>query len=150
MTNKVGRPLKYATAEDMKRVCDMYFNECLEKDEPMTVAGLRVALDICRVTFDAYANGDYDEQGNFSATVKKAREFIEADKLKNSLKGKYNATIAIFDLKNNHGYTDKIQNEHTGQDGQAMRLKVSGQELSDDQVKQIAEVMRRGNNGQSE
>ena len=39
---------------------------------------------------------------------------VEAEKLEKMLLGDYAASAGIFDLKNNHGYTDKQEVNQTG------------------------------------
>ena len=38
---------------------------------------------------------------------------IEENKLEGMLSGDYNTAGVIFDLKNNHGHTDKVEHDHT-------------------------------------
>lgn len=104
----VGRPRAFDHESAMQFLIEMYYARCEEKQLPMTMAGLNVALNVCEDTFYDYAEGQYDSEiNNFSGAIKKAKKKIEADKLENALMGNYSAPVAIFDLKNNHGYKDK-------------------------------------------
>jgi DNA-binding XRE family transcriptional regulator len=49
----------------------------------------------------------------FSDSMKTCNEISEAILLENGLQGTYNSTFAMFLLKNNHGYKDKTEQEHT-------------------------------------
>jgi hypothetical protein len=43
--NKVGRPLKFKTVEEMQEKIDAYFADCIEKERPFTITGLALALE---------------------------------------------------------------------------------------------------------
>ena len=110
-----GSRRKFETPEILRDKIKDYFAYCEEGEIPMTVVGLAAFLDITRKHLSTYQNGEHDfksdtlnEDGeDFSEIVEKAKEYIENDKLVNALQGKYAPAIAIFDLKNNHNYTDK-------------------------------------------
>lgn len=50
-----------------------------------------------------------------SRTMKKIRDRIQSKLYERALNGDVVPSIAIFGLKNNHGWTDRQQLEHTGQ-----------------------------------
>ncbi len=127
---KVGRPLKYSTPEDLQRVVDLYFLACrAKKDESTeifndledkdlliinkiedavpTVSGLAYTLGM---TTEALRN--YEQKDEFLATVKRAKQRVEMF-LEQRLLEKW-AAGPIFNLKNNFGWKDKIETEHTG------------------------------------
>lgn len=72
-----------------------------------TVTGLALALDLTRQGLL-----EYEEKGEFSDTVKKAKarveQFIEDRLFENAPAG------AIFNLKNNFGWKDKTEVEQSG------------------------------------
>lgn len=103
MANKVGRPLKFESVEHLQTLIDAYFEECDLKNEPYTITGLACALDTDRVTLVRY-----QERDEFCNTIKKAKRKVEKQFEERSLQGKYNPTIAIFLMKNNFGYQDKV------------------------------------------
>lgn len=111
--NRMGRPLAYGSPQLLADKAKEYFTEWEGQARPLTMAGLIVYLDICEDTFGEYARGAYDEYvlegATFSETVKKIRKYIENQKLEQALLGNYNASVSIFDLKNNHGYSDKSE-----------------------------------------
>jgi hypothetical protein len=117
-----GRPRKYQSPEQMQEVIDRYFAECTEKDIPMTVTGLCLALDLDRDGLLKYEN-EYEE---FVGTVKKAKLRIEEDNQRGALTGKRNPIFTIFSLKNNFGWKDKQEVEHTGKDGGPLVVLVEG------------------------
>lgn len=106
--SKAGRPKKYTEVELMRQKIEGYFKECEEKHEPYTVTGLCLALDICRDTLLEYAKSE-----EFSDTIKKAKLKVE-NYLEKHLITDSSTTGIIFNLKNNFGWTDKQQLEHSG------------------------------------
>lgn len=50
----------------------------------------------------------------FSNAIKRVRELQEARTYRGALRGQLNPTMAIFGLKNNHGWRDQQTLEHTG------------------------------------
>lgn len=105
---KAGRPKKYTEVELMKQKIDLYFKKCDNKNEPYTVTGLCLALDITRETLNQYLK---DEQ--FSDTIKKAKLKVE-NYLEKHLIIDSSTTGIIFNLKNNFGWTDKQELKHSG------------------------------------
>ena len=101
--NKGGRPLKFQSVEQLQTLIDKYFDECDIKNKPYTITGLANALDTDRITLIRY-----QERDEFSNTIKKAKRKVEEQFEERSLQGKYNPTIAIFLMKNNIGYQDKV------------------------------------------
>jgi hypothetical protein len=118
--DKGGRPRKYNESELFSQKVDEYFIHCdneLKKDnegktyyfKPYTITGLCVYLNICRDTLSEYAK---DER--FSDTIKKAKDKVENYIEENSLIGKLNPTVSIFNLKNNFGWKDSQEIKHSG------------------------------------
>lgn len=110
----MGRPRAYKTPQEMRAKIQSYFDQWKEKGKPYTMAMLISYLDICEDTFGEYSSGKYDDEeyengDTFSETIRKARKFVEGQKIEDALLGKLNATVTIFDLKNNHGYSDKSE-----------------------------------------
>lgn len=105
---KTGRPKKYTEVELMQQKIDKYFNECDKKNEPYTVTGLCLALDICRDTLSEYA-----KDKKFSDTIKKAKLKVE-NYLEKHLITDSSTTGIIFNLKNNFGWKDKQELSHSG------------------------------------
>ena len=103
MANKGGRPLKFQSVEHLQTLIDKYFEECDLNNEPYTITGLACALDVDRCTLVRY-----QERDEFCNTIKKAKRKVEKQFEERSLQGKYNPTIAIFLMKNNFGYQDKV------------------------------------------
>ena len=104
--NPVGRPLLFKSVEELEDKIQDYFNYCDENKKPYTITGLAVFLDTDRATLVRY-----QEKDQFCNTIKKAKRKVEKQFELNTLKGQYNPTIAIFLMKNNFNYEDKVQQE---------------------------------------
>lgn len=103
-----GRPKSYNQVEKMKTKIDNYFNECNKNQEPYTITGLCIALDICRDTLS-----EYMKQDEFSDTIKKAKLKVE-NYLEKHLITDTSTSGIIFNLKNNFGWKDKQENINIG------------------------------------
>ena len=92
----IGRPLKFATPEELQAKIDEYFDNAKDADgnfKRVTITGLALHLDTTRDTLM-----DYQGRDEFSDTVKKAKlrveNFYEEHLMSRSVTG------AIFALKN--------------------------------------------------
>lgn len=103
-----GRPKAYKEVKIMQQKIEKYFQECEQKQEPYTITGLCIALDICRDTLSEYMKNE-----EFSDTIKKAKLKVE-NYLEKHLITDSSTTGIIFNLKNNFGWSDKQQIEHSG------------------------------------
>jgi hypothetical protein len=103
-----GRPPKFETPEELETKIEEFFEYCIEEKEIPDVEGLAVFLDTTRKTLF-----EYEKKPDFSNTVKRAKEKIFHKKKQLAFQGKMNATVFIFDAKNNHEYTDKQELDHT-------------------------------------
>lgn len=114
-TDKGGRPPKFETEEQLKGLIDSYFEEggpayILSDEIPMyapTISGLARHLGVATETLRRYGNDD-----RFCATVKDAKARVE-EYLEQRLYGNA-VTGTIFNLKNNFGWKDKTETEHSG------------------------------------
>lgn len=114
----VGRPLAFGSAEEMERAIDLYFETDAYiihgKDDngddirtyAPTMAGLAMSLGVDRKTLTNYSHKD-----EYFPAIKKARAKVEIA-LEQHLYTK-NVTGAIFNLKNNFGWTDKTETDIT-------------------------------------
>lgn len=108
--NLGGQPRSFINDEQLYAHCQDYFRLWAEQTRPLTVIGLCVFLDVTRETFAKYLRGEYDtDTERYSDTLVKAKEYIENDKLEKTMLGVYKHQIAIFDLINNHGYVNKVE-----------------------------------------
>lgn len=98
----------FTRVEEIQERFEEFKEWCKQEKRPLTVSRFAVFCDCDRNTITKYASGAYDnEYVNFSSTIKKMLSEIESDKVERGLSGDYNASVTIFDLKNNHGYVDK-------------------------------------------
>jgi hypothetical protein len=108
----MARPRKYTRVEDMQQAIDKYFNDCDLKEEPYTISGLALALDFdSRTSLLNYCDYEDEDDESFLDTIKRAKAKCEFDIERGLLSGKYNATGAIFNLKNNYNWKDKQEIE---------------------------------------
>jgi hypothetical protein len=98
-----GRPLKFATPEELEEQAEAYFSET--PIEKWTITGLALALDTTR---DVLC--DYQLKDEFSNTIKRMKLKVEhAYELRGMEKG---TSFDIFRLKN-MGWKDKIETDNT-------------------------------------
>jgi len=107
-----GRPRLYQDHESFASKAEDYFRVCEERGKMPTLAGISLHLGFDdRESFSNYAS--YGE--DYSRTIKRARLLIEDDR--NQRLANPGCTGVIFDLKNNHGWKDKTEQELTGAEG---------------------------------
>jgi len=116
-----GRPRLYEDAKSFEDAVEVYFASCEVEEKRPTLSGLSYAMGFSdRESFVGYE--DYGDE--FSRTVKMTRLRIEDDRWQQLLnKDKFTPGV-IFDLKNNHGWKDKVHNEHTGKNGEPIQMEM--------------------------
>jgi hypothetical protein len=104
----MGRPRLYPDAEAFAAKAEAYFASMPKKPN---LNGLCLFMGFCdKESFSNYATyGD-----DFSRTVKKVQMRIEEDRIERLLDKQGFTPGVIFDLKNNHGWKDQQQLEHSG------------------------------------
>ena len=105
---KGGRPLKFNSPQELEDKALKYFNNCRKNERPLTMTGLAIALDTTRETIRDYSNKEL-----YSDTIKKLREIVHNYIEEYSLTTR-NPAGAIFNLKNNFGWKDKQEVQHSG------------------------------------
>lgn len=106
---KRGRPPKYATPADMELLADQYLADCVREDEPLTVTGLALALDLDRKSLVNYA-----VKPEFLPTLKRYKSLVETS-IEKRLLTQSSVAGSIFNLKNNFDWKDTQVVEHTGE-----------------------------------
>lgn len=102
-----GRPPIFETPEQMQEKADAFIDMSRGKNIPITIAGLCYELGFeSRQSFY-----DYENNPEFSYTVKRIRLFVESQ-YEINLSGT-TPTGSIFALKN-MGWKDKQETEHSG------------------------------------
>lgn len=105
-----GRPRLYESAEEFAAKTDEYFESEKGKAFP-TMSGLSLHLGFWdRDSFAGYAK--YGEE--FSRTINKAKLRIEDNRHRLLIAKDTFTPGVIFDLKNNHGWVDKQEVQHSG------------------------------------
>lgn len=118
--NKVreGRERFLKSPQEMREKAEVYFARCDEEERSYTMPGLALALGFSeRHAIAAYARL-YPE---FADTVAWLRSKIEEQRVQRLIDGKGSTPGQIFDLKNNFGYTDKVENTLQGPGGGPIR-----------------------------
>lgn len=103
-TTKTGRPRIYESPDDMAEMIDKYF----EEEKIPTKTGLAMYLGFV----DKVSLKDYGKRDEFSTLIKDALNRLELwweQKLAGTC-----VTGSIFWLKNNAGYTDRQDINHSG------------------------------------
>ena len=123
-----GRPTKYKPeyCEELIEFFtrDLYTVDDEGKVRPNALPTLEAFSDLIGVDTDTLAEWGRVHP-EFSGAVKRAKA-KQADMLANGgLRGVYKETMSIFLLKNNHGYTDKVEQTHQGPDGGDIKQAVS-------------------------
>jgi hypothetical protein len=124
---KIGRPRIWLSISKMQDDIKEYFEDCInhkatkynDMGEPYevsapqipTLEGLALTLGIDRKTLYNYSK----EQGyeDFFPTIKRAKDYILAFKTDCLVNGRGSLPGLIFDLKNNHGFVDKMETDIT-------------------------------------
>lgn len=104
----MGRPLKFQTVEELQTGIDSYFKNTPEDE--WTITGLAMALDTFRNVLNDYGSGKYDDDRDFSTTIKKAKAKVE-NGYEKDLK-KHGRSGTIFALKN-FDWKDKQETDIT-------------------------------------
>lgn len=121
-----GRPLKFKSVEELEEKIKAYFDKCdqtviktiydkegnvlEELTKPYTITGLALALDTSRETLC-----NYEEKEEYFDTIKRAKLKCQNDLEERAITGKANPTFSIFSMKNNYGWRDKTEIEHSGE-----------------------------------
>lgn len=124
-----GRPAVFKTVEEMQARIDEYFDWSdariqqvyskkadavieINNPAPYTMAGLARAIGLSRQALLAYKKRKDENGKDFIVTIKAARVRVQEDVEMRLMESA--ATGAIFNLKNNFGYQDKREEEHSG------------------------------------
>ena len=108
-----GRPSVY-TPELVKRARGYLTSYQDMGDKVPSIAGLACVLGVTRETCRAWANEP--DKAEFSAILMELMQRQERALLNGGLGGAFNAPITKMMLTK-HGYSDKVENDHTSSDG---------------------------------
>ncbi len=107
-----GRPTKY-DPKYCKEMID-YFQD--KSNFFPTLAGFASSIEMHKETLLNWA----EKHVEFFDALKRIKDMQEHNLVGGALGGQYNPTFSIFFAKNNLGYKDKQETEHTGKDGGAI------------------------------
>lgn len=135
-----GRPRLFPDPEAFAEKADAYFKALEGSGKPPTMAGLCLFMGFDdRDSFTRYETyGDA-----FSRTVKRARLRIEADRNERLLDRQDFTAGVIFDLKNNHGWKDKVAHVGGGEDEPPIRHDVDLSHLSIEDLDALLAIQSR-------
>jgi hypothetical protein len=110
-----GRTTKFHPG--ISALTDAYTKECLDFDIIPTLEGLAGEFGVDTDTIFEWRNPKYKkmakERRQFSESCKRLMVAQREMLLKKGLLGHYNNVMAIFILKNNHGFTDRHEVDYT-------------------------------------
>jgi len=142
--NLEGRPRIFSAPEELQEKINEYFQFCDDKKEsftdskgnvkiiqkPYTMSGLCVYLKINKDTL-----WEYGKKPGFSEVVKEAKSRVENYCEENTMSGKLNPIFSIFSLKNNFGWTDRIE----------VNTNTQPEQLTPDDIKDVLRKRNKGN-----
>jgi hypothetical protein len=108
-----GRPSLY-TPELIKRARGYLTSYQDMGDKVPSIAGLACVLGVTRETCRAW--GNEPDKPEFSAILMELMQRQERALLNGGLGGDFNPTITKM-MMTKHGYSDKVENDHTSSDG---------------------------------
>lgn len=76
-------------------------------------------------------------------TIKRIDQYFEDRLFAKAAKGDLNATIAIFGLKNNHGWTDKKDVDVTTKGESINERKIKPEDLTDEELKTLIAIKKK-------
>ena len=108
-----GRPRTYKP--EMVEKARRYIANHEDFDDPVpTVAGLACVLGVTRKTVYEWSNSD--DKPEFSDILEELAQKQERCLIKGGLMGDFNSPITKM-MMTKHGYSDKVENDHTSSDG---------------------------------
>jgi hypothetical protein len=140
----IGRPRVYDTVEEFTQAIVDYFTD-IEKENELSLettgrlkrvpnmASLCNYMGIVKDTFYNYAKRVDSKNQPFSDSTKRAAQYMEGFKLEGAALGLLKEISIIFDLKNNHGYADKIE----------VNTKSDNEQLTPDDIKAELNELRK-------
>lgn len=120
--NLAGRPVEYK--EEYLEKIPEYIQQCLDKDELPTKAGLAVFIGTSKQTLLHWA----ELNQHLLDALKDLDSLQENQVWQRALKGEYNSNIAKL-LLANHGYSDRIEN--------TQNINLNYKDLSDEELDRL-------------
>jgi hypothetical protein len=110
-------PLKWRDPIEVQARVMEYLQTCEKLQRHPTISGLALTLNVSRMTLYRYRKGGAGLNAKVSDTLNKAIHIIEESVESRLLSNKLNPSSAIFwlcNLKNEEGWSNKHQMEHSG------------------------------------
>ena len=107
-------PPNFKKREDVERCCTQFLQLCVDKNIKPTVSGFATALGTNRTTLLNWLDGSTNIENR--EVILKAYSLIETFDEVAMKEGKIPPIIAIFNAKNNYGYTDKVEHRFSSED----------------------------------
>lgn len=108
---------KYASAKALEHAVNLYFDKKFAEEKALTMAGLALSLGFT----SRNALLRYEEKGeDFADVIETARTRIEEWKNELLIEGGRNVNGIVFDLKNHHGYSDRIEQKTVVETGDSL------------------------------
>jgi hypothetical protein len=104
MPHPGGRPRKFSSPDDMWSLYENYQEHCTVNGLAQHTLGFSVYVGMSREGLYNYG----DSYPEYSDTLKKISESIEADMLQKAYNRKQDPVFTMFMLKCKHGYIDKV------------------------------------------
>ncbi len=117
-----ARPIheSFKSPELFKAKCEGYFMECDNTSQPYTITGLALYLNCSKMTINNYEKERNNYLEKLNVDTGEYAEVVEWARLKcenyaeKRLYGDKQVQGAIFNLKNNYGWQEKQEFEHSG------------------------------------
>lgn len=95
----------------------LFLHECTEGGKVCTWHNLAIALDVTTTTL-----ANMNKKEIFAPIIDRARTIIAGGLQELALRNKVNPTVAIFSLKAQHRWEDRVVHEHSGPQGEPIQF----------------------------
>lgn len=112
----MGRPTKYR--RKCLKIIENYLLECFTKHKIPFIQEISMRLGVNDDTLNEWCKVNRD----FSATIKRVKDYQKMRLMDDGLSGKVNTSMAIFLLKANHGLIETQRIQNTGDEEEPMTI----------------------------
>lgn len=112
MGNSVGRPPRFKSVAELEELVGNWKAEFEEGGKFVNdIPDVEHFCDYAGVWRDLLS--EYEKKEEFADAIKSVKNWMYLKKKQLAMQNKMNATVYIFDAKNNHGYVDKTEQDVT-------------------------------------